>query len=440
MTPSGLPPSAPPANSGAAGVITAAQMQLVLNVSRKLSVTADLDSLLDFINDSVVDLLECERSSIWLHDAARDELWTKSASGMAAAGGQIRIPATTGLAGATFRGAALIHVEDAYADARFNPDTDRRTGFRTRSILAMPMLDLDRKPVGVVQAINKAGGGGFTDADEQMIQLVADQAGVAIQRYHLQQQAIEGIALRKELDLARKVQEQMIPKTTPDVPGLEAAGWTRPASMNGGDCFDLWKLPDGRLGIFLADASGHGIAPALVVMQARTLVRTLSETDPDPGSLLMRVNARLADDMVPGRFVTAFLGFLAPDTGRLDWFSAGHSPVLVRPRCDDPIADLLPTAPPLGILPDLSPDPASPIQLAPGGWLAVISDGLSEAFDPAGELFGIERLIETLQQTDCHPETTLALLRAAMLKWQGKEEPIDDQTAVVVRRSVRHPS
>jgi sigma-B regulation protein RsbU (phosphoserine phosphatase) len=72
----------------------------------------------------------------------------------------------------------------------------------------------------------------------------------------------------------------MIPKTRPDVPGLDAAGWTKAASVNGGDCFDLWKLPDGRLGILVADASGHGIAPALVVMQARTLVRTLSETEP----------------------------------------------------------------------------------------------------------------------------------------------------------------
>src|SRR5205085_11222713 len=125
-----------------------------------------------------------------------------------------------------------------------------------------------------------------------------DQAGVAIQRFNLQRSAMESIALRKELDLAKRVQEAMIPKSMPDVPGLDAAGWTKAASVNGGDCFDLWKCPDGRLGILVADASGHGIAPALVVMQARTLVRTLSDTETNPLKLMVRINGRLVEDMV----------------------------------------------------------------------------------------------------------------------------------------------
>ena len=435
MTLHGLtPPANPTLPAAAAATISAAQMQLVLKVSRQLSVTADLDSLLEFINESVDDLLGCERSSIWLHDAARNELWTMAASGLGS-GVHIRIPAGTGIAGAAFHSSQLVHVPDAYADPRFNPDNDRRTGFRTRNILALRMLDLDGRPVGVIQAINKLTGDFAADGgDGQMLQLLADQAGVAIQRYHLQQQAIEGIALRKELDLARKVQEAMIPKTKPDVPGLEAAGWTRPASVNGGDCFDLWRLPDGRLGIFLADASGHGIAPALVVMQARTLVRTLSETECDARCLLERVNARLADDMVPGRFVTAFLGFLSPADGSLEWYSAGHGPILIRPDPAGPLRALDATAAPLGILPDLLGDPAPPAQLGPGGWIVVTSDGLTEAFAPDGELYGVDRLIDTLKQTDSHPDLTLAALRAAMLKWQGKEEPNDDQTVVAVRR------
>src|SRR5581483_8381161 len=121
------------------------------------------------------------------------------------------------------------------------------------------------------------------------------------------------VALRREMDLAKKVQEKLIPKSPPDVPGLDATGWTRAASVTGGDCFDLWKMHDGRLGIFLGDASGHGLAPALVVSQVRTLVRSISETESDPGVLLGRVNTRLAEDLETGRFVTAFLGFMTSD-------------------------------------------------------------------------------------------------------------------------------
>src|SRR5687767_12783672 len=122
------------------------------------------------------------------------------------------------------------------------------------------MSDLDGKPLGVIQAVNKVGPA-FTADDVALVQLLAEQAGVAIQRHNLQQAALEVVALRHEMDLARRTQEALIPKQPPAFPGYDAGGWTSPASATGGDCFDLWKLPDGQLGLFLADASGHGLAP-----------------------------------------------------------------------------------------------------------------------------------------------------------------------------------
>src|SRR5205085_7493757 len=110
--------------------------------------------------------------------------------------------------------------------------------------------------------------------------------------------------------------------------GLEAVGWSLPASIAGGDCFDLWKTADGRLGIFLGDASGHGLAPAMIVSQARTLIRALSEIDCNPQWLLSRVNARLAMDMEDSRFVTAFAGCVGAD-GAVQWYSAGHGPIFI---------------------------------------------------------------------------------------------------------------
>ena len=84
------------------------------------------------------------------------------------------------------------------------------------------------------------------------------------------------------MDLARQVQQALIPKSAPQIPGLDAVGWTKAADETGGDCFDLWRTSDGRLGVLVADATGHGLAPVLAVSQTRTLVRGLCDLQPDP--------------------------------------------------------------------------------------------------------------------------------------------------------------
>lgn len=426
-TPSTKPPAAPqPA-------ITAGQMSLVLDVSRMLAVTADLDLLLRRIAEAVTALLNCERASIFLHDSARRELWTK----VALMSGEIRLPDSAGIAGHVFTTNQPLHVPRAYDDPRFSRATDQRTGYVTRNLLAVPMEDIDQKPVGVIQAINKAAGEAFSDNDLAMLQLLSDQAGVAIQRYRLQQAAMESLSLRREMELARGVQEAMIPKRRPDVPGLDAAGWTKAASINGGDVFDLWRTPDGRLGVLLADASGHGIAPAMVACQVRTLVRTLADAaggGADPFQLLSLVNARLYEDLPPGRFITAFLGFVAPD-GLMTWASGGHGPAVTRDGQGNRPVLLDPTLPPLGVIPDLPEDLPAPVRLDDNGALVVASDGMTEVLSPSGEMFGQSRLLDALKNdAAAQPDEAIVLLRTLVQRWQGKDEPEDDQTLVVVVR------
>jgi sigma-B regulation protein RsbU (phosphoserine phosphatase) len=412
--------------------ITTEQMRLVLEVSRQLTVTADLDLLLRRMAEAATSLLGAERASIFVHDREKRELWTKIALGS----GEIRVPDYAGIVGHVFQTDELLNIPDAYADSRFNKEIDRKSGYVTRNLLTTPMSDFDGKPIGVMQVVNKIGGS-FLSQDEAMLHLLADQAGVALQRYRLQQAAIETVELKREMVLARKVQDHLIPKNPPAIPGLEAVGWTSPASITGGDCFDLWRMTDGELGVFLGDASGHGLAPALVVSQARTLIRALSEIDCNPMWLLSRVNTRLASDLEDSRFVTAFAGCLRPD-GLLKWYSAGHGPVFVRPDPDGPIVTLMPQAPPIGIDPDMPEEEPSTVQLEPGGWLIVLSDGIFEAMtaDEAHELYGVDRLTDLLDRCrNDSPSDTLACIRDAMVKWQGREEPADDQTVVIIRRT-----
>jgi serine phosphatase RsbU (regulator of sigma subunit) len=295
------------------------------------------------------------------------------------------------------------------------------------------MKGLDGKPIGAIECVNKLGCP-FGEDDLALIELLADQAGVAVQRHRLQTDAIRAAAMQREMDLARRAQEKLIPKCAPPVPGLSAAGWTLPASTTGGDCFDLWKLADGRLGVLLADASGHGLAPAMIVGQVRSLVRAMSEVHGEPLAVLQRVNTRLLEDLEGGQFVTAFLGFVSPQ-GVLHWASAGQGPIFIRPGHNDDLMVLNPPIPPLGIELWQSMSDASSIALEPGGSLILVSDGVTEAIDPADILFGIDRVAELLNQHhhDAPPEL-LDRLREAVRVWHCGGEPMDDQTIVVVQR------
>jgi sigma-B regulation protein RsbU (phosphoserine phosphatase) len=429
--PSALSASTSASGASLAPAISDSQMRMVLDVSRLLAVTTDIDELLCRIAQAATVLLGCERASIFLHDPRTNELWTK----VALKSGEIRIPAHTGIAGHCFSTAEIICVHNPYHDPRFNPEPDRNSGFVTRNLLTAPMLNIDGQPLGVIQGVNKIDAT-FFEADLSLIQLLAEQAGVAVQRYNLQVQAVEAMGLRREMELARATQQALLPRNAPVLPWADAAGWNCPASVTGGDCWDMWMLPDGRLGIFLADASGHGIGPALVVSQARTLVRAIADTETNPHELLARVNARLCADLECGRFVTAFLAFLSPD-GWLHWSSAGHGPSLLRTQSDGEFERLDPPVQPLGVMDDWDDVAPEPVRLKPGGSLVVVSDGVFEAMTPSGAMFGFDRVEQGVATLIGSPSSAVVNgLCNAVQAWQGAGDPLDDQTIVVVQRRV----
>jgi serine phosphatase RsbU (regulator of sigma subunit)/CHASE2 domain-containing sensor protein len=244
----------------------------------------------------------------------------------------------------------------------------------------------------------------------------------------------EAAVLDHEINLARQVQAALIPKQLAILTKVESHGWTLAATTTGGDCFDLWKLADGRLGILVADASGHGLGPSIIVSEVRALVRALCDLYSEPQKLIERVNQRLAQDLQGTKFCTAFVGFLSED-GALSWGSAGHGPMLCAATADEPPRELEGTALPLGVSEEwLGDESVPPIQLQPGGWLAVVSDGIFEQPNPKGEQFGVERLraaIDSMRTASC--EAIVDAVRTAVHRWQVVTEPGDDQTIVFVR-------
>jgi len=422
------PPADAPGEPLRALQVSDSQVRTLLNLSRRLAVPGDVYEMMCRVAEAATGLLDCERASIFLYDARTGELWTKVALGATT----IRVPSSMGIVGHSFTHNSVVHVPAPYSDPRFNPEPDRRSGFITRNLLSAPMAGLNGAPIGVIQAVNKQRVP-FAEKDLSLIQLLADQAGVALQRYELQQQAIEAAALQHEMDLAKRIQQSLVPHAPPDVAGVSCAGWTLPASTTGGDCYDLWKLPDGRLGILVADASGHGLGPALIVTQVRTLVRTLSEIETSPHEILNRVNNRLLQDLSGGQFVTTFLGFLAAD-GMLHWTSAGHGPLPIRLAPGDTLSNLAPPVPPLGVIEWCEPAP-DPFRLEPGGSLLVPSDGIFEAVDERDEQYGAERMCEEFDQYRHESaDVIVQALRESVRRWSAGREPLDDQTIVVVKR------
>ena len=148
----------------------------VFEVSRQLAATSDLQTLLEIIEKSSLEVLDCERASVFLHDRETDELYSRVATG----GQQVRFSTQSGIAGMVFRTGTIINVADAYQDPRFNPEIDRRTGYKTRNILTLPMVSPQGRIVGVFQLLNKRGGP-FTVEDAEILSLLAASASVAVE-------------------------------------------------------------------------------------------------------------------------------------------------------------------------------------------------------------------------------------------------------------------
>jgi sigma-B regulation protein RsbU (phosphoserine phosphatase) len=156
---------------------------------------------------------------------------------------------------------------------------------------------------------------------------------------------------------------------------------------------------------------------------------------PDPFDLLACANSRLAEDLRPGTFVTAFLAFISTD-GVMQWSSAGHGPIFLRESRDADLIELQPPAVPLGVIGEFNGERVPPIQLRPGGLLAAISDGVLDARNPAGEILDPPRVIETMNRLRAaSPQAMLDALRNQLAQWQGREDPIDDQTIVLVEKT-----
>jgi len=245
---------------------------------------------------------------------------------------------------------------------------------------------------------------------------------------------LERQKLENELEVARRIQARLLPAGPPAVGGLEISGHSESAREVGGDYYDHLLLPDGRVLLVIADVSGKGVPAALLMSAFRAALLSQDTQRGDPAEVAGRLNEFLHRSVEPGRFVTAFLGFLDPRDGRFTYANAGHNPPAIL-RADGRVEWLTAGGLILGILSPSSFE-SGQVVIEPGDLLALYTDGVTEGANAAGELFGEERLVEVLRRRAGEPCAELAgdLVREVR-EFEGEQGPADDITVLLARRS-----
>jgi len=238
-----------------------------------------------------------------------------------------------------------------------------------------------------------------------------------------------------DLEIARSIQQGLLPGNSPKQDGYDVAGWNQSADQTGGDYFDWQTLADGRLAISLGDATGHGIGPALVSSSCRAYARGSLLTGGDQNGLLDRLNQLLTEDLPANQFITFVVVLLDPITAQASVLSAGHGPILWYQHAADRFENLEAQGIPLGMMAHANYGQANQRCLAPGDLLVLVTDGFYEWEDPSGEQFGLNRLEAAIRRSrDENAADVIKHLRAAVESFRKGTAQQDDLTAVVIKR------
>lgn len=285
---------------------------------------------------------------------------------------------------------------DASNDSRFDM-SQSIVDFRIRSLMCVPLLGGDGEALGVIQVDTLDQRARFQSDDLEVLASVASQAAVAVENAQLHDLALQQQAMERDLELAHKVQQGLLPLAAPKIEGYEFFDFYEPAYQVGGDYFDYVELPGGRFGVILADVSGKGVAAALLMAKLSGEMRYALASETNPAAAVQRVNAAFSHSRWEDRFVTLVLVLVDPQNHQMSVVNAGHMPPLVR-RSDGSVEELGGSVAgvPLGVDPTFAYEQASG-ELAPGDLVVMFTDGISEAMNGKGELFGIERLRKRLQ-------------------------------------------
>ncbi len=302
---------------------------------------------------------------------------------------------------------------------------------KLRTAMCAP-LQAQGRLVGVIYVDSKAARREFSPRDLALFEALSSQLAIALENARLHADSLEKARLEKDIEIARRIQEHLLPPLPSDCEGLDVALRFVPASQASGDTYDFVPLGDGRLAVLIGDVSGHGVGAALLTHAAQAAVRSYLELVPDVGDVVRRLNNRLAGGVETGVFMSMVLLVVDLPNRTMTYVNAGHAPILLVRA--DKIEELGKTGMVLGVVADQEYTVGGPIQLAAGDSVFIRTDGVEETMNADREVFGEDRMKELLMANrEATASEVLDRLDAALKDHSGGLALEDDVTMIALR-------
>jgi phosphoserine phosphatase RsbU/P len=322
---------------------------------------------------------------------------------------------------------------DAASDSRFDT-SESILNLQIRSVMCAPLIGSSGQAFGAIQLDTAAPRQYFQQEDLNVLATIAGQASFAIEHAQLHEAALKKRELERDLDLADKVQHDLLPPAPPVLEAYDFFNFYQPAYQIGGDYYDYISLPGGRLAILLADVSGKGISAALVMAKLSAEVRCCFAGEDSPAVTLSKLNNRFIQQGWEDRFITLAMIILDPSQHTATLVNAGHLPPLLRHANGEVEAIGVKTAgTPLGVLANYSYQ-ALQITLDPGDSLILFTDGFNEAMNEREEFFGLEQIGAQLKAEAPTATAIGQRLINTVNQFMGSQTQNDDMCLVCLRR------
>jgi sigma-B regulation protein RsbU (phosphoserine phosphatase) len=409
------------------------RLSLLYRISQTFNSSLDLDQVLDLVMDEVIAVTHAERGFLMLGSNSR-ALAFRTARGL----DQNTIDSPAGQVSwgvideVVSQGKPLL-TSNAQGE-------DRLSGRQSvvflglRSVLGVP-LQIKGQTIGVIYVDNRIQDGIFTRADLELLTAIASNAAVAIENARLYTVAVEKGRLEREIQLAREVQTRLLANQVPELPGWEFAAQWIPARQVAGDFYDFTQNDPAYQCLVIADVTDKGMPAALYMALSRSIIRASMLHAQSLVEGISYANQLICNDAAYGMFVTLFYARLHLASGTLDFVNAGHNPPLFFRRASGQLHRLTRTGMALGIE-ESAEYTQGQIQLEPGDFILLYTDGVTEAVNFADQEFGLERLQSLLLAQAAAPaRQVVANLQREIEQFAGQVAPSDDITIVMVKRN-----
>jgi len=418
-----------PAEGATHSLLQLAHLRALVDASKILNSTLDLDRLLELILEVATHELGADRGTVYLVDKEAGEIRARIAQGMESR--ILRVKIGQGISGQVAATGETVRIPDAYQDPRFAQNFDAKSGYRTRSMLCTPIRNKTGDIIGVIQLLNKIEGT-FELVDEVFLQALTVHVAIALENAKLHAEVVDQQRIRTELELGRQIQQNLLRPPPAQWHKYRLAARSDTCYEVGGDFYDFLTISNTTLWAVIADVSGKGISAALVMSTLQASLRALLVGVHSFERLLEEMNEMVRDFTGGNIYLTLFLALLDNQSRKLHYINAGHNPpVLVRANGAMELLEEGGTV--LGLLPRVRYNRAH-VDLHPGDVLVMYTDGVVEATNPAGDMFGMEAIARSVEATrpNTTAETVLNRILSDVNDFSAGVQAADDQTLVVI--------